>query len=329
MMNDMIARFPGQLREAISIGRAADIRPLDKPVHSVYVAGMGGSGIGANFVAEFVREELKVPYLVGKGYDIPAHIGPGSLVMVSSYSGNTEETLSAYNHIKGRGARVIVVASGGQLLEAAQADGLDFIRLPDNWSSPRACLGYSMVQQLVILERLGLIGAVALEQVAAAADFLERDMVEIRHKAERIAPLLHDKIPVIYTTSRMEAVAVRFRQQVNENAKMLCWHHVIPEMNHNELVGWRDRNDKLAVLFFRNRDDYSRNTLRIDIIKEIIGNYTGTIIDLYSKGEGLIQRSLYFVHLGDWISWYLAELHGVDAVEVRVIDFLKKELSES
>ena len=100
-------------------------------------------------------------------------------------------------------------------------------------------------------------------------------------------------------------------------------------MNHNELVGWRDRNDKLAVLFFRNRDDYSRNTLRIDIIKEIIGNYTGTIIDLYSKGEGLIQRSLYFVHLGDWISWYLAELHGVDAVEVRVIDFLKKELSES
>lgn len=327
-MDDMIARFPAQLREALEIGKAATLTPLAKTPAHIYVAGLGGSGIGANFVAEFVREELKIPYLVGKGYDIPAYIGPDTLAIASSYSGNTEETLTSYDLLKKAGARIIVIASGGKLIERAKADGYDFIKVPDNWASPRACLGYSLVQQLCILEKLGLISSAATQQIASSADLIDADMEEIKAKAERIAPLLHEKIPVIYTTDRMESVAMRFRQQVNENAKMLCWHHVIPEMNHNELVGWRDKNDKLAVIYFRNRDDYPRNTTRIDINKEIIGNYTSTIIDLYSKGNNLIERAMYFVHLGDWISWYLSELHGVDAVEVKVIDFLKGELAK-
>ena len=153
-------------------------------------------------------------------------------------------------------------------------------------------------------------------------------MDQIKIDAKEVANQLHGKIPIIYTTDRMESVAVRLRQQINENSKMLCWHHVIPEMNHNELVGWRIKDDKLAVLYMRNNDDFKRNQVRIDINKEIISKYSSNIIEVHSKGSSLVERAMYFVHLGDWISWYLSEMRGVDAIEVDVIDYLKSELSK-
>jgi len=210
----------------------------------------------------------------------------------------------------------------------AKENNLDFIQLPDNWPSPRACLGFSLTQQLFILYKLGIIKNTAMEQVKAAAELLTTELPDIQQKAKMIAQFLNGKTPIIYTTDRMEAVAVRFRQQINENAKMLCWHHVIPEMNHNELVGWRTENQDLAVVFFRNKDDFPRNAVRMDINKDIINNYTSSIIEVYSKGASLIEKSLYFVHLGDWVSVYLAELRGVDPVEIKVIDFLKSELGK-
>jgi glucose/mannose-6-phosphate isomerase len=328
MMDQMIARFPDQLREALQIGARASLHRSDR-IDRVFVTGLGGSGIGGNFVAEFVRDHCPAPYLVGKSYDIPAWVGPGTLAIASSYSGNTEETLSALERLRHTGATILVVSSGGRLLEEAHSAGWDHIALPGDWSSPRACLGFSLVQQLVVLERFGLIPAALLDQVAAAADLLSAEMSDIRLRAERIAGLLHGKTPVIYSTDRMEAVAVRFRQQLNENAKVLCWHHVLPEMNHNELVGWRDRRDDLAVLVFRNHDDPARNQLRLELTKEVVSHYTGSYIETYAKGGSLIEQALYHVHLGDWISWYLAGLRGVDAVEVRVIDFLKSELGKA
>lgn len=327
-MDQMIARFPDQLDEALEIGRQANLRKPGR-LDQVFVTGLGGSGIGGNFVAEFVRDYCPIPYLVGKSYDIPAWIGPGTLALVSSYSGNTEETLAAMAQLQESGAHIIVISSGGKLIHIAREAGLDFILLPDQWSSPRACLGFSLVQQLVILERFGLIPDSLLQHVSGTASLLKKEMEDIRERAEKIAQLLFGKTTVIYTTDRMESVAVRFRQQLCENAKVLCWHHVIPEMNHNELVGWRDRRDDLAVLVFRNRDDYSRNQMRLEINKEIISHYTCTFIESYSKGDSFISQALYHVHLGDWTSWYLAKLRGVDPVEVRVIDFLKQEMGKA
>jgi glucose/mannose-6-phosphate isomerase len=327
MMDQLIARFPDQLDEALAIGRQAKLTRPDRIDH-VFVTGLGGSGIGGNFVAEFVRDRCPIPYVVGKSYDIPAWVGQGTLAIASSYSGNTEETLAAMQQLQASGAHIVVVSSGGALIRIAQEAGLDHVILPNDWPSPRACLGFSLVQQLVILERFGLTDAQLLQEVASSAALLRREMEDIQEKASRIARLLHGKTTVIYTTDRMESVAVRFRQQLNENAKVLCWHHVIPEMNHNELVGWRDRRDDLAVLVFRNKDDHARNQMRIEINKEIISHYTASFIETYSKGDSLLEESMYHVHLGDWVSWYLSELRGVDAVEVRVIDFLKGELGK-
>ena len=328
MMNQLIERFMDQLEEAVEIGRKASIQPAAKNITHIYVAGLGGSGIGADFVSSFIQDECKLPFLVRKGYHVPAFVGANTLAIASSYSGNTEETLISYDQIKKQGARIICVASGGKIIEKAKADGFDYVQVPPNWPSPRACLGYSLTAQLWVLHHLGFITDRAIKDVQSAITLLRAESDDIKKQAEQIAKQLHHHIPVIYIEDRMEPVAVRLRQQINENSKALCWHHVVPEMNHNELVGWTEKNKDLIVLYLRNDDDYSRNAVRMDINKKIIGQYADDIIEVYSKGNNVIEKSLYLVHLGDWISWYLAELRGVDSLEVNVIDFLKGELAK-
>lgn len=328
MMDKLIARFPDQLAEAMAIGEESTITPHDLEINKVYVAGLGGSGIGANFVSEFIKGECPLPYNVGKGYSIPKYVDKNTLAICSSYSGNTEETLYSFDEILKTGAKIIIVSSGGKLIQEARDRGLDYIKIPDNWPSPRACLGYSVVQQLYILNKLGFISDNFKSELKAAIDLIKYDIDDIQEAAQKVADRIHDKVPVIYTTDRMESVAVRFRQQINENAKMLCWHHVIPEMNHNELVGWTEKHDNLAVVYLRNHDDFKRNQKRIEINQDIIQKYCDTIIDIFSKGNSLIEKAIYLVHLGDWISWYLSVHKGADAIEVNVIDYLKSELAK-
>ena len=143
-----------------------------------------------------------------------------------------------------------------------------------------------------------------------------------------MAEKLYGKTPIIYVANGFEGVAIRFRQQINENSKMLCWHHVVPEMNHNELLGWRTNTDDLAVVYFRNKSDFERNQIRIDINKKVISKFTNNITEIWSKGDSQIENTLYHIHLGDWTSWYLSEMNNVDAIEIDVINFLKTELSK-
>ena len=328
MMNDLIEQFPEQILEAIEIGEKAVINAHNNDINKVYVAGLGGSGIGANYVAEFIREECKLPYCVGKGYTVPKYIDENTLAICSSYSGNTEETLYSFRAMLDTGAKIVVISSGGKLIEEAKERGLDYIQVPANSPSPRACLGYSIVQQLYVLNKLGFIDSSFKADLKSAVDLIKFDTEDIQKSAKAVADRIYDKIPIIYTTDRTEAVAVRLRQQINENSKMLCWHHVVPEMNHNELVGWRERHENVAVIYLRNNDDFKRNQLRIDINQEIISKYTETIIDIFSKGNSLIEKSFYLTHLGDWISWYLSELKNVDAIEIDVINYLKSELGK-
>ncbi len=327
-MDQLIERFPAQLIEALEIGQNANIRKHTEEINKVYVSGLGGSGIGANFVQEFILDECPIPYIVGKKYTIPKFVDKNTLAICSSYSGNTEETLAAFEAMKSTGAKIVCISSGGKLIEAAKENDYDYIQVPGDWPSPRACLGYSVIQQLFVMNKLGLISDGSIQAIQSSVNLIKYDMDSIKDKAKKIAELIYDKIPIIYIEDRMEAVAVRWRQQINENSKMLCWHHVIPEMNHNELVGWRDKNDKLAVIFLRNKDDLRRNQIRTDINKEIVSKYTNTNIEIISKGNNHVERAMYLVHLGDWLSWYLAEKRGFDAIEIDVINFLKSELAK-
>jgi glucose/mannose-6-phosphate isomerase len=325
-MEKLVINFPNQLQEAFDIADNARVTAPTAPIHHILLAGLGGSGIGGNMVAELIREECKVPFLITKGYEMPAFVGKNTLVILSSYSGNTEETLSIFEQAFAAGAKIIAITSGGKLAALAQQHNLDMITVPGGMP-PRSCLGYSLVQQVAALTMYGFVSDRVMTDLKAAHRLLVAEQAEIRTKASRIAQFLHHKLAVIYTTDRMESVAVRFRQQINENSKVLCWHHVIPEMNHNELVGWRTKDDNLAVVLFRNEDDNDRNQQRIELNKEVFNEYTNTIIEIWSKGATLAERALYFVHLGDFISTDLAALRGVDAVEVKVIDHLKNSLT--
>ncbi len=327
-MMEMVDRFPKQLKEAMDIAKAVQLKPLITQPNLIYVTGMGGSGIGADFVSCLIKDKANIPYIVNKTYETPKYINENCLVIASSYSGNTEETITNLKKCIDQGARFICIASGGKIIELAKIYGADFVLLPNNWPSPRACLGYSLVTQLFLLMKLQIIDQQFEFQLQNTIQFLEAESNSIKEKAKHLAASLLDKRVIIYSTDRLEPVAIRFRQQINENAKQLCWHHVIPEMNHNELVGWRNELKDTAVIFLRNSDDYERNQARIDLTKEVVSHYASSVIELFSKGISPLERSFYLIHLLDYVTVYMAENKKIDAVEVKVIDYLKSELSK-
>ena len=326
-MEHLIENFPKQLEEAIAIGRNNRLTFNGKHFSNVVISGLGGSGIGGTIVTEVVSEEATVPVVVNKDYFIPGFVNESTLVIISSYSGNTEETVSAMQQALEKNATVACISSGGAITALAKEKGLQHIIIPGGMP-PRSCLGYSLTQLLFVLNAAGIISSGFEKELEKAVELLKKESEEIKKLAAEVAEKLYDKMPVIYSATGFEGVATRFRQQVNENSKMLCWHHVIPEMNHNELVGWVDRNDNLGVIIFRNSSDYQRTQNRIEINKQVIEGCTSTIIELFSKGGSKLEQSLYLIHLGDWISLYMARKRGVDATEVNVIDRLKGALSK-
>lgn len=327
-MIDLVNAFPEQLTRAMAIGDVAKIGKNKFPIRNILISGLGGSGIGGTIIGDILKDDAGVPIIVNKDYQIPHFVNENTLVIVSSYSGNTEETMSALLQAKKANAQIICVTSGGLVREYAETNDLDYI-LIDGGMPPRACFGQSFVQLLYILFYLGIIEENFKTYLQNSIDLLNSEASDIQQIAKNIAEQLNGKIPVIYACAKFEGVSVRFRQQINENAKTLAWHHVVPEMNHNELVGWRDRNEQIGVIFLRNNKDYERNIERMDFVKEVVTQYASTVIELYSKGEHDIERVLYLIHLTDWVSCYLAELKGVDAIEIDVINKLKSKLAEN
>ena len=166
-----------------------------------------------------------------------------------------------------------------------------------------------------------------LDQILSSAKLLVENQASLMKAAKRMAEIIEDKYPVIYSTSLHEGVAIRFRQQLNENAKILCWHHVIPEMNHNELVGWSHEYPDIAVIIFRDKHEHPRNELRIEFCKKVFEKFAHVVIEIPSKGASALEKKLYWIYFGDWVSWYLSEIRHVDATEVKVIEQLKKDLA--
>lgn len=326
-MKQLVQNFPSQLQEAMIIGQNYRFLTAKRSFANVVLTGLGGSGIGGTIAQNYLYDKLKVPFYVNKDYHLPAFVGKDSLVIVSSYSGNTEETLNALKLASKAKATIICITSGGKISEIAKRKKLDCILLPSGMP-PRACLGYSMLQVLYTLQHFGMIKVPFEKEIKASIKLLKNEQRSIQAKARSLAKKMVGKMPIIYSSADFEGVAVRFRQQINENGKMLCWHHAIPEMNHNELVGWRDKDDNKIVIILRNDSDYERIQLRMDINKKIIKQYTKNIVEVVSVGKTYWEKAFYLIHLTDWVSVYLAEYRDHDAVEVKVIDYLKGELAK-
>lgn len=326
-MNDYISAFTDHLRDALEIGKASELKTYDGQIDNVLICGLGGSGIGGTILNDLVADKVNVPVNGSKDYSIPNYVGKNTLVIASSYSGNTEETLFALKSCQEKGAHIACISSGGALEKMAKENGYNLITIPGG-HPPRAMFGYSFTQLFFMFNHYNLIDDSFLLDFNKSLDLLDREKEGIQSEAKSLAKKMFGTTPVIYTAAGFEGVGVRFRQQINENSKMLCWHHVVPEMNHNELLGWRINTEKLSVVYFRNKSDYSRNQVRIDINKDVISKFTNNITEIWSKGDSKIENTLYHINLGDWVSWYLSEMNDVDAIEIDVINYLKGALAK-
>lgn len=326
-MEKLVAEFPKNIADALEIAAASNFNNLNRTFTSVVIIGMGGSGIGGKLVAQLVAEEATTPIVSVQDYDLPSFVNEHTLVIASSYSGNTEETMIALEVAEKKGATLVAITSGGDLYADFKKKGFDVVKVPGG-NPPRTALAFSVVQLLNILTEANIISSEKLEQVKKCRALLNDKLIQIKNKAKELAEFAYKGQLIIYASSNFEAVAVRTRQQWNENAKTLCWHHVIPEMNHNELVGWGGGNDTYCPLFLDSKFINDRNRKRFELSQEIVGAKTKHIFNLLPEGKNVVEESFYLIHLVDWASVYLAGIKNQDPVEIKVIDYLKDELSK-
>jgi glucose/mannose-6-phosphate isomerase len=330
----MAEGFPDQCREAFSL---SDIPLPDhlKGKQSIVICGMGGSAIGGDFLRCLIEAQGKVPCFVCRDYELPAFAGENTLLIACSYSGNTEETLSAVRQGIGRGCSVVGVTSGGELAEICRQHAFPFVQVPSG-KPPRMSLGYLFVPLLRICESLGYIPTQDVDTAFAELDrCVERwgvDRPLASNAAKNLAAYLFGRVPLIYGLGGWQGVvASRWKGQINENAKVMAFSHAFPELNHNEIMGWtlaeRQNVAHWATVFLESGDESVRLQTRARVTRELIRDKSETFT-VTALGDDLLTQMLSLTFCGDFVSLYLAALNGVDPENIAAINTLKKALSE-
>jgi glucose/mannose-6-phosphate isomerase len=330
-MKKLIEGFTLQLASALKIGQSVDLVRPGSDIRNILITGMGGSGIGANLVESLTFGRVPIPITVSKGYNIPQFVSPHTLFIACSYSGNTEETLASIHKAMLKRAHIICITSGGKMLELAKEYNLFWIQIPGGSNSPRANLGYLMVSLMYALYHTNLIGAAFIKETENAIEYLDRGEKAIQSQAELIAKKLRGKLPIIYCDERLKAMATRFQNQINENAKQMAHVNTFPEMNHNELLGWQFPESVLQhaqVVYLYSDHDHERAEKRMEVCRPVFEKHSNTIIDIVAEGASLLEQYYYLIHLTDWISYFLAKENGVDPDSREVVDYLKAELGK-
>jgi glucose/mannose-6-phosphate isomerase len=328
-----IADLAVHLRDALWRVESAAIGAIDAP-GGLIVAGMGGSAVGGRLAAAAIGPRLTRPMIVADGYALPGWAGPDTLVLCSSYSGGTEETLSAYDDAVERGAQRVVATTGGELADRARRDGVPVIPMPGGFQ-PRAAVGYALVSAL---EAAALSGAAPSlhGEVEAAAALAEELAAEWGpdgaedNEAKELARRLHGTVPVIAGAELAAAAAYRWKCQVNENAGLPAFAGALPELCHNEVVGWPAARSlgRFAAVFLDDPGAHPRNALRTDLVAAQAAGWADVVERIAPRGESPVERLVSLVLLGDLVSLYLAVLRGKDPVAIAPIDTLKAALAE-
>ncbi len=336
-MYDVLKNFPSQVEEALNIAGSVKLNSSDtKGINNIIIAGMGGSAIGGDLIRSYTNYEIKYPVNIIRNYFLPKYASKETLVIISSYSGNTEETVSVYEEAISRGCKIICISSGGKVENLAYENKHILIKVPGGLQ-PRCAIGYSFFSLLVLFIRLGFINERENEIIRTVALLKEQSETYSAFKSDNnpaldIAKILQNHLPVIYSSvDLLDIVNLRWRGQFAENAKILSYGNFYPEMNHNELVGWecnRGIMEKIIVIMLRDGEDNYRILRRMDITKKTLEKYSAEVLDIYGSGKSKIERIFDLIYLGDWVSYYLAILNNVDPTPVEVIENLKKELEK-
>lgn len=308
------------------------VTPPARPITSVVFAAMGGSALQAEFVK--VYPALAVPFLIVKDYDLPAFVNESTLVIVSSYSGNTEETLSALEQAKTRGAKIAVMTGGGKLQEHAETDGLDIVIVPKA-VQPRMAVLYAyralvellVAYELAAPESISMLESVVPRLEAAVAGWV-KTVSTADNPAKQLALQCVGKTPIIYAGSLMAPAAYKWKISANENAKNTAWTGTLPEFNHNEFIGWSSHpvEKPFAVIDLISTFEHPRTQLRFKVTDRLLSGMRPKAITVTAQGESPLEHLLYLVLFGDFVTLYLGLLNGIDPSPVELVERFKKEL---
>lgn len=336
-MLELLLSFSDQLNEALSIGVNFRIPRLYlRHYHNIIFVGLGGSAIGADIIRDTVREDVKIPVIINRNYTAPGFVDGNTLAFVVSYSGNTEESLSAYKDIKKKGAKIITVTSGGKLEKMSRIDKVPVVKIPPGYP-PRCALLYLFVPVLIAFSWLKLIPD-RIQDIKNASLLLTGLKRKIgiyatgrANTSKQLARFLHRKFPVIYSSERIKSVATRWRGQFAENSKTLTSSHFFPEMNHNEIVGWMFPKSLLrdfVAVILKTNTDHPRIKKRMEITGSILKKEGYAVFEIEAMGRNIIEQVLSLIYIGDFASFYLAILNRVNPTPVDRITYLKKKLAQ-
>jgi len=335
-MYESIYEFPDHILDAAKIGESISLKNQYTGIRNVVVAGMGGSAIGGDVVRLLAKNELDVPMVVSRNYTLPNWVDSNTLVICSSYSGNTEETLNAFEQARDKGSQIVGISTGGTLTARMNNLELDVVAIPAGFQ-PRAALALSFVPMLYLLKKIELIGFETIDHLNNAVSLIKSNRDSYGEESNdnptyALARRIFKSIPVIYAeTDATATLAVRWKGQLSENSKMLAYHNELPEMNHNEIVGWENNSDlikRISVIWLKDEKDHPRTAFRQESTQDIIGNLAGNHEIVTVDGNSIVERYLNMIHFGDWVSYWCAILHQTDPTPVKKIDRLKGILSE-
>jgi len=292
-----------------------------KKFRRVFVAGMGGSSLPVDLINDYLNGD---PYLHPlRDYALPAHLNSDDLLVVSSFSGNTEETLAALEAGLGKGLSIVILSNGGKLREIAERRSLPFIPIPD-CIQPRCATGYFFASLLGILEKTGLTGMHEAE-LAALAQFLESRRAIHEALGQEIAAQLKDKLPIVYGTPGFEGVVRVWKIKINENAKVQAFGNVFPELNHNEMVGWTRLVTNPAIIYLKSSRIDPRNAKRMSVMESLLSGKM-PFIGVELRGSSHLEEMFDALAVADYATFYLAKAYGIDPAPVAMVEDFKKRL---
>jgi len=336
-MLDHLHAFPEQCQMAWEKVQKFELPREYARISNVVILGMGGSAIGGDIVRRLALAESKVPVWVHRDYGLPAFVDESTLIIASSYSGNTEETLSAFTKSLGTRAKKLVITSGGKLKHLAEREGIPVFVI-DYQAPPRAAFPHSFVPLVGIFQKLGLLGdkAADLKEAVDILNKLSRDLIETRplgsNPAKQLATRLQGHVAVIYGAEILSEVAQRWKGEFNENSKAWAFFESFPELNHNAVVGYEfppEAKERLLVFMLRSSSLNSRNLLRYDVTAKLLAKAGIAYEFVEARGKSALAQVLSLVHLGDYASFYLSMLNEVDPTSTDAINLVKQYLAQS
>jgi glucose/mannose-6-phosphate isomerase len=335
-MLEAVAGLPGHCREGYELGRAVTEPPSGEGVANIAFVGMGGSAVSGDVVRSLYAGRLRQPVLVLRSPELPEWCGPHTLVVASSYSGETAETLEAFDEAVRRGCRIVAVSSGGELTRRASELDVACVSVPGGFV-PRAALGYLALGALGALEAIGLVPS-AVAELDEGVKELETLVAQLApgvppdiNPAKQLAEAIGERIPVIWGAEGIGSVAAaRWKTQMNENGKVPAWSSSLPELDHNEVVGWiEDRGRRAFIVALRHEGEHPDVAARFPLSIEIAQGSGALVQEVWARGRSALARLLTLIVHGDFAATYLGLEHGVDPSEMDAITRLKRALAEA